>query len=396
MLRNLRNRVYAGLLTLSLVLLVAIPVYAIADPNYTTIEFAHVYENVFVDGDQVFYIRYDIDYPTDPDEPASDTFLMVLYDTNGSSLLFQRSLNYYGHNLISIYLTPAQALTWSSSYVLRISGNPSIFPVLTEGINLATRTLSAADYTAGSADVSRTTLGAQIILDAQVIKADTSDDWIGDTTERLTSLGALYVNAAIPGLSSVIPGIYETGIATPTLADAYRTSTLVGTISGSFFAGEVVIGGTSTVTGTFISGSQTATEIQVSVTGVTNFVVGETVTGYSSGETVTNITEVVQGALEWSVRSNTGTRLDTALTNFGAWLGISRTATGGIFLFLIFAMTAGYIFSATGQVHGAIMVAFPVLILGNFLGIIPFAVTWLGVMVVVLVFAIIFIMGRLA
>jgi len=367
------------------------PVLAIANPISTVINFSHVFENIFVDGDQIFYVRYDVDYAAPPTEFASDTFLMALYDTDGTTLLFQRPLNYYEHDLISIYLTPAQALTWGSAYVIKITGNPSIFPILTEGINLATRTLGALDYTAGAATVSRATLGASVLTSAQYIEADTGDVWIGALTDRLTALGAIHVNAAIPGLASVAPEIYETGVSTPELEPSSRSVYIVGTPSGAFTVNETVIGGTSGVTGTYRAVSSDG--IQTTVDGINMFTVGETVTGSTSGRTIV-VGSLVIGQIEKEAIPRAGPRLRNALDNFGAWLGMSGNAFGGLALFMVFITAAGFIFVRTGQVHGAIVIAIPLLLLGNFMGLLSFAVTWLVVIVVALVFGIFFIMGR--
>ena len=75
---------------------------------------------------------------------------------------------------------------------------------------------------------------------------------------------------------------------------------------------------------------------------------------------------------------------------------MSGNAVGGIALFGLFALTAGFVFTATGNVHGSILVAIPVILLGNFMGLLSFAITWMVVVIVVLLFAILFIMGRLA
>jgi len=375
---------------------VAVPVYAVvADPDSIVLYSVRVFQNIFETGDQLFVYRYDVAYDPEPDELASETFLVSILNAGGTTVLFQRPLINYQHNIISIYLDSDQAVTWGQSNVVRLQGNPGVFFPLTEGVNQITVTLSSSHWILGTASVSRPLLGAYVLRACEIIEVDEGSDLVS-TEQKLTAAGAVVTENAIPGLQTVAPEIYTTAVATPDTPVEYRTSTLVGTVAGTFVADEAVVGGASEVSGTFISGSQTATEVQVLVTGVDNFEVGETASAAGSGASVAGITEVVQGSLEWEARARTGTRLDEALTNFGAWLGISRTATGGVFLFLIFAMTAGFIFASTGQVHGAIIVAFPVLILGNYLGIIPFAITWIGAVVVALVFAIIFIMGKVA
>jgi len=374
-------------------------VLAIANPTDTSIEALKVFENIFEDDDWLFFVRYDVNYSTDPDDPADETFVVSLYDTDGTTPLYQRALNYYGHNIISIYLTPAQgaSLTWGNEYVVKVMGNPSIFDPLTEGVNMATRTLSPlADYIDGDMDDSREDLGVYCIRTARTLGA--SWDPVVDLVtsgDKLNSAGAIVFNAAIPGLYTAVPGSFETAVLPPELEGVERTIILTGTISGDFTAGEAVVGGTSSATGTFVGGTQTATTVDILHTTVAMYSVGETATGAVSGETIV-ISEVTIGKLEEAGRGRTGTRLRDALDNFGAWVGISGNAFGGIALFLLFAITAGSIFTATGNVHGAILVAIPVILMGNFMGLMSFAITWMLVIVVALLFSVLFIMGRLA
>jgi len=374
-------------------------VLAVDNPTDTSILASKVFENIFEEDDMLFFVRYDVNYATDPDESADETFLVALYDTDGTTLLYQRALNYYGHNVISIYLTPAQAssLVWESEYVIKVMGNPSVFETLTEGINMATRTLSASeDYISGSMSSSRTDLGTYCINTAKTLGS--SWDPVVDlvtTGNKLNSAGAIVFNAAIPGLYTAVPGIYETAVAPPVLEGVERTIILTGVVTGVFTGGETVTGGTSEATGTFVAGTQTATTVDVLHTTVTMYSVGETVTGVTSGATIV-ISEVTIGKLEEAGRARTGARLRDALDGLGGWLGISGNTMGGISLFLLFAITAGSIFTATGNVHGAVLVAIPVILLGNFMGLMSFAITWMLVIVVALLFAILFIMGRVA
>jgi len=385
-------------IALLVLLVVAVPVFAISNPDSIAIQSVKVFQNIFEDGDFLVFVRYDVNYSADPDEPADETFLVNLYDTDGTTLLYQRPLNYYDLNIVSIYLTPAQAsgLTWEGAHVIKVMGNPSVFGGLTEGINLVSRTLeSSANYVSGDMDASRGYLGIFCINTARVLQAD--DDWptLLTSNDKLNTQGAITFNAAIPGLYSACPSIYSTAISPPGLPTVTRTVVLVGVISGTFSSGETVTGGTSSATGTFVAGSQTSTTVGVTHSEGNMFREDETVTGGTSGATVV-VSGVVVGAIEEAARERTGTRLRESLDSFGSWLGISGNAFGGLALFMFFAITAGFVFTATGNVHGAILVALPVILLGNFMGLVSFAITWLVVVVVVLLFSILFIMGRFA
>ncbi len=388
-------------LVLLLGVAVVTPVLAIDDPTDTSIKSAKVFQSIFSDDDMLFFVRYDVNYSSDPDEPADETFVVSLYDTDGTTLLYQRELNYYGLNIISIYLTPVQAagLTWENEYVIKVMGNPSIFDELTEGVNMATRSLSPSnDYISGDMDTSRGFLGQFCIDTAKVLQADWGITLVTGS-DKLNVQGSITFNAAIPGLYTAVPGIYSTAVAPPELDIVTRTVVLKGTVTGTFTSGETVTGGTSGAVGTFIVDSQTGEgagkEIQVTHSGVTMFREDETAVGGSSSAEV-EVSGVVVGQIEEAARARTGTRLRNALDGFGAWLGMSGNAVGGIALFGLFALTAGFVFTATGNVHGSILVAIPVILLGNFMGLLSFAITWMVVVIVVLLFAILFIMGRLA
>ena len=388
-------------IVLLLVTAISIPVLAISNPTDTSIQSIKAFQNIFEDDDILFFVRYDVNYTEEPDEPASDTFVVSLYDTDGTTLLYQRELNYYGLNIISIYLTPIQVLTlpgigWGSEYVIKVMGNPSIFGELTEGINMATRSLSASnDYISGTMDTSRGLLGQFCIDTARVLQADEAWPTLLTTSDKLNTQGAITFNAAVPGLYTACPSIYSTAVTPPTMPTVTRTVVLKGVITGVFTAGESVTGGTTGAAGVFIVGSQTATQIQVTHSGIAMFRGEETATGGTSDATIV-VGSLVVGGIEEVARGRTGTRLRNALDNFGAWLGISGNAFGGLALFLFFAITAGLVFTATGSVHGAVLVSIPVILMGNYMGLMSFAITWRLVVIVALLFAVLFIMGRFA
>ena len=181
-------------IALLVLLVVAVPVFAISNPDSIAIQSVKVFQNIFEDGDFLVFVRYDVNYSADPDEPADETFLVNLYDTDGTTLLYQRPLNYYDLNIVSIYLTPAQAsgLTWEGAHVIKVMGNPSVFGGLTEGINLVSRTLeSSANYVSGDMDASRGYLGIFCINTARVLQAD--DDWptLLTSNDKLNTQGAI-------------------------------------------------------------------------------------------------------------------------------------------------------------------------------------------------------------
>lgn len=200
-LRNVSVVVVAALLYL---LLAVTPAWAVANPDTIGIADVYVFEDVLESGDTLVYARYDVSYASEPSEGAEDTFLMAIYAADGTTLMCPpRPLNYYQHNIISIYLSADDnTLTWEAAYKVRIMGSPAVFGTLTEDVNMDTRTLSGGDYR------TTTDLGGIIVTQAGILEAD----WITTLLtagEKLNSTGAFYFSKAIPGLSSMDSTIFE-------------------------------------------------------------------------------------------------------------------------------------------------------------------------------------------
>ncbi|KKM76560.1 hypothetical protein LCGC14_1378890 [marine sediment metagenome] len=186
-----------------LLLVVSSPAYAISNPSATSIGDVYVFRNVLETGDILVFVRYDVSYTTQPTEDAEDTFLMAIYGTDGTTLLFTRPLNYYQHNIISIYLdADTNTLTWGSAYYVRITGSPALFDPLVEDVNMKTRVLSSGDYR------STDDLGGIMIAQAGILETDWATVLL-TATGRLNSTGSTYFLAAVPGLSSMVPGIFQ-------------------------------------------------------------------------------------------------------------------------------------------------------------------------------------------
>ncbi|KKN45375.1 hypothetical protein LCGC14_0683610 [marine sediment metagenome] len=197
------KRVFMGLLlSLVLLLVVASPVWAVANPNSVSIGDIYVFRNTLETGDILVFVRYDVDYTTEPSESAEDTFQISIYDTDGSTLLFTRPLNYYQHNIISIYLdVDDNTLTWESAYYIRITGSPVIFSPLIEDTNIKTRVLSSGDYR------STDDLGGIMITQAGFLEPDLGD--LLTANDLLNITGSTYFLKAVPGLSSMVPEIFS-------------------------------------------------------------------------------------------------------------------------------------------------------------------------------------------
>lgn len=192
----------ALLLGLTILFTTPITILAIGNPDSITIGECAVFRDVEETGDQLYFCRYDVSYGVEPDEDASDTFLMAIYDTDGTTLLYTRPLNYYQHNILSIYLSATDALTWGTAYKIRIMGNPALFS-LSEGANMRTWTLSGGDYRDFA------TMGTYLIGQASILEADWGIDLL-TSGNLLNTQGSIVFRDAIPGLNNIVPEIFST------------------------------------------------------------------------------------------------------------------------------------------------------------------------------------------
>lgn len=184
-------------------------VFAVGNPSGVTIGDVYVWDNFSETDDQLYFCRYDVNYASTPTEYAEDTWEMALYDSTGA-LVATRPLNYYQHNIISIYLDSSDALVWASAAQIIIRGMPSIFPNLTEDVNMETRTLAPGDWHHSTAD----DMGTILVHQAEILEADWGITLLG-SSDKLNTTGRTYFLDAVPGLESACPEIFETAYMLP-------------------------------------------------------------------------------------------------------------------------------------------------------------------------------------
>lgn len=176
---------------------------AIGNPDYVQVNAVFVFRDLLESDDQLYFVRYDVSFATNQTENAEDTWQMALYNEDGSTLVTTRPLNYYQHNIISVYLSASEALTWGAEYVIRIMGMPSVYANLTEDINVDTWVLGSGAYYEGSE------LGGTMVSQAGILEADW-DIVLLTAQNRLNTTGAVFFSEAVPGLGSMVPEIFET------------------------------------------------------------------------------------------------------------------------------------------------------------------------------------------
>lgn len=223
-----RLTVLAIVASLFLLFVWATPALAVSDPDSISMPTCKVFQNIFEDDDMLFLISYEVEYTVEPDEPASSTFLMTIYDTDGTTEILSRPLNYYQYNIHSVYFdaTAAASLVWESEYVVRVMGNPVYFVTLTEDVNQVSTTLSPSSWVAGSMSSSRLLL-RQHCLD---LAADLEEAWVitliisTPDGEVLNSTGYIVFTDAIPGISSAIPSLFQMASSTIIIEDVDSTA----------------------------------------------------------------------------------------------------------------------------------------------------------------------------
>jgi len=131
----MKRRIFISMLVAILAaLLISSPVYAdTPDPDDTpALVQVDVYRNLLETGDRLYLAYINIPYATLPDTDVTDTFILRLIDTDGTTVLgstvgYAFNDDGYGYNVWSMYFDAAAALTWEALYTLRLSGNPAVF-----------------------------------------------------------------------------------------------------------------------------------------------------------------------------------------------------------------------------------------------------------------------------
>jgi len=230
-----------GLVIVISFLIVAVPVFAIVDPtdiffgSNPPASFAKVFENVSETGDMLFLAEGFVDYAAPPtDYTASEAFIFEVRSTDGTAVLISRSLESYGDRPISIYLTSTQVgtlgLTSGTAYIMRITGNPLIFPILTEGVNMISYPLGAADWfdQSTATEVFNPLRYACISMAGYMQTEDGVTTYImtSEGIDYLTPLGASLFLVGVPSLNVFVPSLFQITSEAATAEDPPATGTL--------------------------------------------------------------------------------------------------------------------------------------------------------------------------
>lgn len=188
--------------------------------------------NILEDGDMAFMAEVYVKYNAPPTVfTAGQAFSFLVLNNAGTIVLTSTPLIEYGDRPIGIYFTAANVnslgLAENTLYKYRVSGNPTIFPTLTEGINMRTLTLTIGDWAdmslaTDTIDVLREFILGRWIIKGMVYNINTTDNPTPDY--YMTSGGKYYLNASgspsgqtiflegIPGLDRMCPTCFQTSV----------------------------------------------------------------------------------------------------------------------------------------------------------------------------------------
>lgn len=182
-------------------------VYAIDDPDSISIESVKIFRNFTEENDQLWIVEYNIGYETNPSEHPSLAYYAGIGD--GTSILYNKAVQSYGYNFISMYLTADQALTWEGSYFIHLSGNLGLFVSLTLGVNQTLIAVNSSDWdTNTDTDDVREAVGVHVLNVVNNVEVYTGNDYITEGGLLSTSGGDL-VEGTVPNGREYFPEIFS-------------------------------------------------------------------------------------------------------------------------------------------------------------------------------------------
>lgn len=380
---RIKHTLISILLALFLITVIAMPVFAIADPDSPP-SINAVYGFTFEDGSAGFLMDYFLDYAALPTEPATEAYLGVFVDTDGTTQLksiapYSYNDSGYGRGVIWIYFTAAEVTAYSidaasiADYRIWLTGNPTL-----AWAGDPPKTIGAINSWQTTGTI--TSLFAIRILNiASALELEWSVDLVESTSigNRLTTTGIDYFENAISSLRTLAPNVYSDSSENPIIEDIDYTSGFgatatsgTGTIAGSPVTlvagansvnvtalGTVVITLAQGTTGTAASNVATVAGSPVSLIPGTNTI---TVGGVIGLITVTVAQTDTQGNIN---TSTTGTAFD--LTTIATSFGMSRLMFSGLIWMIITVIICSAVMKIPNTEGKGVLLAFDICIIGG-------------------------------
>jgi len=172
-------------------------------PDSLYIWTVEIYESYFDTGDQLICLMYNIDYSSgEPTQDVRDFFAIEVWD--GSALIARTPVMAWGEKPGSVYLAPANTLTWGQAFTIKIRGLSSQWTVIPETVYNVQNfhwTWSRDDFTG--------VLKTWCLITANAV----DPSWVNATAagEKLSDVAYPIYNRAIPSLSSKVPDLFSSG-----------------------------------------------------------------------------------------------------------------------------------------------------------------------------------------
>jgi len=359
------------LLVLLLVLLPASLVFAIADPDSPpAVNAVYVYDNLLEPGDAGVLVDYYLDYAVLPTEIATEAYLVVFVDTDGTTQLravapYAFVDSGYGRGLVWIHFTAAEVATYGidsadqALYKVWLTGNPTI-PSGWAGD--PPKTIAGIDQWTTVDDPS-TLLALRVLYYADQLEIIWSLDMIEITAlgNRLTSVGESYFENVMPNLRIMAPAAFAAGEEAPDIEDIDYTISFGATATGAIVSGSPVtlVEGSNTLTvtatGTFVLDLNHGTRGTITNGTATissspsDLIAGEneiTVTGGTPGTLIVDVELTgLQSQIDEGIE---GTGWD--LTTIAAVFGMSRAWFSGILWLFLTVLICAATYATGGNV----------------------------------------------
>ena len=213
------------MLAIGLAVSLAIPVFAIDDPEVLQINAVWVYQNCMEDDDQLYLIDYTLDYDPDsdpltddnPDENITEAYLVRLMNGAaelGATAPYAYYDEGYDRGLIALYFSAAEAPAWEGAYTMMLVGNPT----LAWGADPPETSVGDFDlWQDWPISTTQEILASRILWLADQLELAWAVDMIETTASgsRLTEYGESYFVNVIPDLRIMAPSAFVGQIIQP-------------------------------------------------------------------------------------------------------------------------------------------------------------------------------------
>lgn len=204
-------------------LLYAIPVLAIDDPDAMYINSVFAYRHVEELNDVAFLINIDTQYADLPDEIITQSFLVIVVDEDGNQVASAAPYTFvdsgYGLNCVWIRIDADESPEWLADYSVWLVGNPT----LDWSGDVPKKTASVSRWmVSDSIEQTSEFIASRVLYIADQLELEWSLDIIEEVAtggSALTTTGASYFMNVIPNLRTIAPGAFSSGTIQPVYDD---------------------------------------------------------------------------------------------------------------------------------------------------------------------------------